>query len=49
MRSRRRRVFAPRQYATGVPYDACRVLRDHHPVARQDEPNGIKSPPGRIT
>ncbi|MET9973133.1 cytochrome P450, partial [Streptomyces sp. NPDC006356] len=30
-------VFDPRQYATGVPHDAYRVLRDHHPVVRQEE------------
>ncbi|ELS57449.1 hypothetical protein [Streptomyces viridochromogenes] len=41
--------FDPRQYTTGVPYDACRVLRDHCPLARQDEPDGIKAPPVRPT
>ncbi|MFG2551313.1 cytochrome P450 [Streptomyces sp. NPDC048581] len=39
-------VFDPRQYATGVPYDAYRVLRDHHPVARQDEPEVLGWPAG---
>lgn len=31
-------VFDPRRYAAGVPYDDYRVLRDHHPVAWQEEP-----------
>ncbi|MDC0771659.1 cytochrome P450 [Streptomyces sp. HD] len=39
-------VFDPRQYATGVPYDAYRVLRDHHPVVRQDEPEVLGWPAG---
>jgi cytochrome P450 len=39
-------VFDPRQYATGVPYDAYRVLRDHHPVTRQDEPDVLGWPAG---
>ncbi|MCL8014325.1 cytochrome P450 [Streptomyces sp. AS02] len=39
-------VFDPRQYATGIPYDAYRVLRDHHPVARQDEPEVLGWPAG---
>ncbi|SDP38651.1 Cytochrome P450 [Streptomyces sp. cf386] len=39
-------VFDPRQHATGVPYDAYRVLRDHHPVARQDEPEVLGWPAG---
>ncbi|WP_078965764.1 cytochrome P450 [Streptomyces aureocirculatus] len=30
-------VFDPRIYADSVPYDRYRVLRDHHPVARQEE------------
>lgn len=30
-------VFDPRQYGVGVPYAAYRVLRDHHPVAWQEE------------
>lgn len=39
-------VFDPRQYATGVPHDAYRILRDHHPVARQDEPEVLGWPAG---
>ncbi|MFC5213449.1 cytochrome P450 [Streptomyces coerulescens] len=39
-------VFDPTQYATGVPYDAYRVLRDHHPVARQDEREVLGWPAG---
>jgi cytochrome P450 len=39
-------VFDPRQYATGVPYDAYRVLRDHHPVARQEESEVLGWPAG---
>ncbi|MER5936228.1 cytochrome P450 [Streptomyces sp. NPDC001928] len=39
-------VFDPRQYATGVPHDAYRVLRDHHPVARQDEHEVLGWPAG---
>ncbi|MDN0197296.1 cytochrome P450 [Streptomyces sp. S.PNR 29] len=39
-------VFDPRRYATGVPYDAYRVLRDHHPVAWQDEPEVLGWPAG---
>ncbi|MFJ8535966.1 cytochrome P450 [Streptomyces sp. NPDC093591] len=39
-------VFDPRQYATGVPYDAYRTLRDHHPVARQEEPEVLGWPAG---
>ncbi|MGV9453942.1 cytochrome P450 [Streptomyces sp. NPDC003635] len=39
-------VFDPRQYATGVPYAAYRVLRDHHPVAWQDEPEVLGWPAG---
>ncbi|MFF8358921.1 cytochrome P450 [Streptomyces chartreusis] len=39
-------VFDPRQYAAGVPYDAYRVLRDHHPVARQDEHEVLGWPAG---
>ncbi|MFD0002228.1 cytochrome P450 [Streptomyces sp. NPDC127178] len=39
-------VFDPRQYATGVPYDAYRILRDHHPVSRQDEPEVLGWPAG---
>jgi cytochrome P450 len=39
-------VFDPRQYADGVPYAAYRVLRDHHPVARQEEPEVLGWPAG---
>ncbi|MFF5532156.1 cytochrome P450 [Streptomyces cinerochromogenes] len=39
-------VFDPRRYAAGVPYDAYRVLRDHHPVAWQEEPEVLGWPAG---
>ncbi|AIS01156.1 cytochrome P450 [Streptomyces glaucescens] len=39
-------VFDPRRYATAVPYDAYRVLRDHHPVAWQEEPEVLGWPAG---
>ncbi|MFF1376223.1 cytochrome P450 [Streptomyces sp. NPDC058308] len=39
-------VFDPRLYADGVPYDRYRVLRDHHPVARQEEPEVLGWPAG---
>lgn len=39
-------VFDPRRYAAGVPYDDYRVLRDHHPVARQEEPEVLGWPAG---
>ncbi|MFE6176442.1 cytochrome P450 [Streptomyces sp. NPDC056464] len=39
-------VFDPRQYAAGVPYSAYRVLRDHHPVVRQDEHEVLDWPAG---
>ncbi|MFD0412678.1 cytochrome P450 [Streptomyces sp. NPDC127108] len=39
-------VFDPRLYADGVPYDRYRVLRDHHPVARQEEPAVLGWPAG---
>ncbi|GGT11022.1 cytochrome P450 [Streptomyces chromofuscus] len=39
-------VFDPRRYAAGVPYEAYRVLRDHHPVAWQDEPEVLGWPAG---
>ena len=39
-------VFDPRQYAAGVPYAAYRVLRDHHPVAWQPEPEVLGWPAG---
>ncbi|MFD6431989.1 cytochrome P450 [Streptomyces venezuelae] len=39
-------VFDPRLYAAGVPHDRYRVLRDHHPVAWQDEPAVLGWPAG---
>ncbi|MEU3026753.1 cytochrome P450 [Streptomyces incarnatus] len=39
-------VFDPRRYASGVPYDAYRVLRDEHPVAWQEEPEVLGWPAG---
>ncbi|MFJ3232024.1 cytochrome P450 [Streptomyces sp. NPDC086787] len=39
-------VFDPRRYGSGVPYADYRVLRDHHPVARQDEPEVLGWPAG---
>ncbi|MEU7423585.1 cytochrome P450 [Streptomyces sp. NPDC040750] len=39
-------VFDPRRYAVGVPYDDYRVLRDHHPVAWQEEPRVLGWPAG---
>ncbi|MGW2488925.1 cytochrome P450 [Streptomyces sp. NPDC001606] len=39
-------VFDPRRYAAGVPYDDYRVLRDHHPVAWQEEPEVLGWPAG---
>lgn len=41
-------VFDPRRYAGGVPHDDYRVLRDHHPVAWQEEPEvlGWSAGPG---
>ncbi|MFD3584209.1 cytochrome P450 [Streptomyces sp. NPDC058683] len=39
-------VFDPRRYATGVPYDDYRVLRDHHPVSWQREPEVLGWPAG---
>ncbi|MFF9767651.1 cytochrome P450 [Streptomyces sp. NPDC014636] len=39
-------VFDPRRYATGVPHDDYRVLRDHHPVAWQEEPEVLGWPAG---
>ncbi|WP_328549942.1 MULTISPECIES: cytochrome P450 [unclassified Streptomyces] len=39
-------VFDPRQYAAGVPHAAYRVLRDHHPVAWQEEPEVLGWPAG---
>lgn len=39
-------VLDPRQYAAGVPHAAYRTLRDHHPVARQAEPEVLGWPAG---
>ncbi|MCN9242869.1 cytochrome P450 [Streptomyces sp. RY43-2] len=39
-------VFDPRRYAEGVPHTAYRTLRDHHPVAWQDEPEVLGWPAG---
>ncbi|ALO96948.1 Cytochrome P450 [Streptomyces hygroscopicus subsp. limoneus] len=39
-------VFDPRRYAAGVPHDDYRVLRDHHPVAWQEEPEVLGWPAG---
>ncbi|MEU9477608.1 cytochrome P450 [Streptomyces sp. NPDC048191] len=39
-------VFDPRRYAVGVPHDDYRVLRDHHPVAWQEEPEVLGWPAG---
>ncbi|OIJ96881.1 cytochrome P450 [Streptomyces colonosanans] len=39
-------VFDPRRYAGGVPHAAYRALRDHHPVAWQDEPEVLGWPAG---
>ncbi|MFJ9902292.1 cytochrome P450 [Streptomyces sp. NPDC101152] len=39
-------VFDPRRYAAGVPHAAYRLLRDHHPVAWQDEPEVLGWPAG---
>ncbi|MER7840625.1 cytochrome P450 [Streptomyces sp. NPDC096040] len=39
-------VFDPRRYATAVPYDDYRVLRDRHPVSWQREPEVLGWPAG---
>ncbi|MCX4820309.1 cytochrome P450 [Streptomyces sp. NBC_01142] len=39
-------VFDPRIYAAGVPHEAFRTLRDHHPVARQEEYEVLGWPAG---
>ncbi|WP_019890416.1 cytochrome P450 [Streptomyces purpureus] len=39
-------VYDPRRYATGLPHDAFRELRDHHPVARQEEYEVLGWPAG---
>ncbi|MFC9858478.1 MULTISPECIES: cytochrome P450 [unclassified Streptomyces] len=39
-------IFDPRQYALGIPHDRYRHLRDHHPVAWQEEPEVLGWPAG---
>ncbi|WP_405714884.1 MULTISPECIES: cytochrome P450 [unclassified Streptomyces] len=39
-------VFDPRQYGRGIPHDHYRLLRDHHPVAWQEEPEVLGWPAG---
>ncbi|MFH9727403.1 cytochrome P450 [Streptomyces sp. NPDC017254] len=39
-------VFDPRIYATGIPHDRFRALRDRAPVVRQDEPETLGWPAG---
>lgn len=39
-------VFDPRQYGRGIPHDRYRLLRDHHPVAWQEEPEVLGWPAG---
>ncbi|MFV5991669.1 cytochrome P450 [Streptomyces sp. NPDC056231] len=39
-------VFDPRQYAQGIPHDRYRHLRDHRPVAWQEEPEVLGWPAG---
>lgn len=39
-------VFDPRIYAAGIPHDRFRALRDHRPVARQDEYEVLGWPAG---
>ncbi|MFJ8490247.1 cytochrome P450 [Streptomyces sp. NPDC094038] len=39
-------VFDPRRYGVAVPYADYRVLRDHHPVAWQEEPEVLGWPAG---
>ncbi|MDJ0381814.1 cytochrome P450 [Streptomyces sp. G-G2] len=39
-------VFDPRIYGGGVPYEPYRILRDHHPVAWQPEPEVLGWPAG---
>ncbi|WP_424211111.1 cytochrome P450 [Streptomyces sp. BI20] len=39
-------VFDPRIYAEAVPYPSYRILRDHHPVAWQEEPEVLGWPAG---
>ncbi|MET9660867.1 cytochrome P450 [Streptomyces sp. NPDC006510] len=39
-------VFDPRQYGRDIPHDRYRHLRDHHPVAWQEEPEVLGWPAG---
>ncbi|MER5731313.1 cytochrome P450 [Streptomyces sp. NPDC002138] len=39
-------VFDPRTYAEGIPHARYRILRDHHPVAWQAEPEVLGWPAG---
>ncbi|MFF8417674.1 cytochrome P450 [Streptomyces sp. NPDC015680] len=39
-------VFDPRQYGRGIPHDHYHLLRDHHPVAWQEEPEVLGWPAG---
>ncbi|WP_326741882.1 cytochrome P450 [Streptomyces sp. P8-A8] len=39
-------VFDPRQYGQGIPHAHYRLLRDHHPVAWQEEPEVLGWPAG---
>ncbi|MEU7550801.1 cytochrome P450 [Streptomyces sp. NPDC044571] len=39
-------VFDPRLYAEGIPYERYRLLREHHPVAWQEEPEVLGWPAG---
>ncbi|MFZ3473796.1 cytochrome P450 [Streptomyces sp. 4.24] len=39
-------VFDPRLYAEGLPHERYRLLRDHHPVSWQDEPEILGWPAG---
>ncbi|MFF9346448.1 cytochrome P450 [Streptomyces sp. NPDC014734] len=39
-------VFDPGQYGQGIPHDRYRRLRDHHPVAWQEEPTVFGWPAG---
>ncbi|MET9915773.1 cytochrome P450 [Streptomyces sp. NPDC006435] len=39
-------VFDPRLYGQGIPHDRYRLLRDHYPVAWQEEPEVLGWPAG---
>ncbi|MFZ3560506.1 cytochrome P450 [Streptomyces sp. BH055] len=39
-------VFDPRLYAEGIPHERYRALREHHPVAWQEEPAVLGWPEG---